>query len=60
MNIFAWKYVLAALAAIVIFNSLPPKWRLIVARLLEKQRVRRPADASQVATILRRIGGLCA
>ena len=28
MNIFAWKYVLAALAAIVIFNSLPPKWRI--------------------------------
>jgi serine/threonine protein kinase len=37
------------------FLALPPKWRMLVARLLEKERARRPQDAGQVATILRKL-----
>jgi eukaryotic-like serine/threonine-protein kinase len=39
------------------FVALEGKWRTVVGRLLEKERANRPADAAQVATILRRLGG---
>lgn len=39
------------------FNSLPREWKLIISRLLEKERAKRPQGAAQVATILRKIGG---
>ncbi|MGE0768171.1 MAG: serine/threonine-protein kinase [Hyphomicrobiaceae bacterium] len=34
------------------FKALPPRWRLVVQRLLEKQRVRRPKDASLVCQLI--------
>lgn len=37
------------------YTSLSPQWRLIIARLLEKERVRRPQSAAQVAAILRKL-----
>jgi eukaryotic-like serine/threonine-protein kinase len=37
------------------YLALPDTWRLLVGRLLEKERARRPSEATQVATILRRI-----
>lgn len=37
------------------YLALPDKWRLLVGRVLEKERARRPSEAGQVATILRRI-----
>lgn len=40
-----------------IFLALPPQWRLLTSRLLEKERVRRPQDAGQVAVILRKLQG---
>jgi len=40
-----------------IFVTLPVSWQLIISKLLEKERVRRPLNASQVVTILQRIGG---
>ncbi len=40
------------------FMSLPDQWRLLTSKLLEKERVNRPRSASQVATILRKIGGV--
>ncbi len=39
------------------FAALDPKWRILVARLLEKERAKRPADAAQVAAMLRKLGG---
>lgn len=39
------------------FAALPAEWKLLLAKLLEKQRAQRPASAAQVATILRKIGG---
>ncbi len=39
------------------FLSLPEKWKLITARLLEKERAQRPHSADLVASILRRIRG---
>lgn len=39
------------------FTNLPDAWQLVLGRLLEKQRSRRPQNASQVSAILRRIGG---
>jgi serine/threonine protein kinase len=39
------------------FDSLPREWKLIISRLLEKERAKRPQGAAQVATILRKIGG---
>ena len=38
------------------FTALDPGLRVLIGKLLEKQRAKRPADAAQVATILRRIG----
>jgi serine/threonine protein kinase len=38
------------------FLSLQNSWQIILRRLLEKQRAKRPRDASQVASILRKIG----
>lgn len=38
------------------FKSLPEGWRLLISKLLEVERARRPADADQVAKILRKIG----
>ena len=40
------------------FSALPQNWQLIVKRLLEKERAKRPLDAGQVAKILRKIGGI--
>ena len=37
------------------FTNLDRKCQMLVARLLEKQRARRPASAGQVASILRKI-----
>jgi serine/threonine-protein kinase len=37
------------------FQQLPPRWQMIVSRLLSKERSQRPNSASQVAGILRRI-----
>lgn len=39
------------------FTALPKEWQLLVSRLLEKQRARRPQGAAQVAMILRKIEG---
>ena len=40
------------------FAALPDKWRLIIEKLLEKERSKRPYSALQVASILRKIGEL--
>jgi serine/threonine-protein kinase len=40
------------------FLTLPRPWQIIVGRLLNKERAMRPHNATQVADILRRIGGL--
>jgi serine/threonine-protein kinase len=37
------------------FSALPAKWRLLIARLLEKERGGRPQSAEQVALILRKL-----
>lgn len=37
------------------FVTLPNRWKLILTRMLEKKRARRPRNASQVAAILRMI-----
>jgi serine/threonine-protein kinase len=39
------------------FLQLDPKWRTLLSRLLEQERAKRPADAAQVAKILRKLGG---
>ncbi len=39
------------------FKALPDKWRLLIGRLLEKQRANRPHSAEQVAMILRKLDG---
>jgi serine/threonine-protein kinase len=40
------------------FLQLDPKWRTLLSRLLEQERAKRPADAAQVAKILRKLGGI--
>jgi serine/threonine protein kinase len=40
------------------FRALDKKWQILVSRLLEKDRAKRPTDAEQVGTILKRLGGL--
>ena len=40
------------------FLALDDRWRILVKRLLEKERAKRPSDAGQVGTILRKLGGL--
>lgn len=42
----------------VVFASLPTQWQVLINRLLEKQRVKRPRDAAQVRALLTRIGGM--
>lgn len=37
------------------FTALPDKWRLLITRLMEKNRADRPRHAAQVAAILRKI-----
>lgn len=39
------------------FVALDSKWKVLLTRLLEKDRSKRPMDAAQVATILRKLGG---
>jgi serine/threonine-protein kinase len=39
------------------FVALDPKWKVLVTRLLDRQRSKRPLDASQVGMILRKLGG---
>lgn len=41
-----------------LFLALDPKWRVLLTRLLEKERARRPSDAQQVGVILRKLGGI--
>ncbi len=38
-----------------VISALPPRWRILITRLLEKERARRPQEASQVAAILRKL-----
>ena len=40
------------------FLGLDPKWQILVRRLLEQERAKRPADAAQVASVLRKLGGI--
>lgn len=40
------------------FTGLPEPWKIIVGRLLSKERAMRPYNAAQVAAILRRIKGI--
>lgn len=40
------------------FLALPSQWKLILNRLLSKNRSERPRDAGQVGAILQRIGGI--
>lgn len=40
------------------FLGLDAKWQALVRRLLEQERAKRPADAAQVAIILRKLGGI--
>jgi serine/threonine protein kinase len=40
------------------FNSLGREWQLLIRRLLERERSRRPHSASQVGDLLRKIGGV--
>lgn len=39
------------------YQALPPKWRLLVSRMLEKERFKRPTLSSQVGQILRNLRG---
>jgi len=40
------------------FIQLDPRWCTLLSRLLEQERAKRPADAAQVANILRKLGGI--
>ena len=40
------------------FLATPQPWRVLVGRLLNKERAERPYNAAQVAAILRKIGGI--
>jgi len=40
------------------FLALPKPWKIIIGRLLNKERAERPHNADQVAAILRNIGGI--
>jgi serine/threonine-protein kinase len=40
------------------FLALDEKWKILLSRLLEKERAKRPSDARQVGTILKKLGGL--
>lgn len=41
-----------------VFRGLPQQWQLLINKLLEKQRAKRPLNAGQVAMIIRKLGGL--
>jgi serine/threonine protein kinase len=40
------------------FQALDQKWRILLTRLLEKERAKRPSDARQVGVMLRKLAGL--
>jgi serine/threonine protein kinase len=40
------------------FKALDPKWKILLTRLLEKERAKRPADARQVSAVLKKLGGI--
>lgn len=40
------------------FLNLPDKWRLLISKLLEKERGKRIQNAKQISTILQKIGGI--
>ncbi len=40
------------------FLALDPKWKILLTRLLEKERSKRPSDAGQVSAMLKKLGGL--
>ena len=40
------------------YLALPDQWKLLLGRMLEKDRVRRPQNAAQVANVLRKIRGV--
>jgi serine/threonine-protein kinase len=39
-----------------IFSDLPNEWKLLISKMLERERVKRPASARQIQTVLMRIG----
>jgi serine/threonine protein kinase len=41
----------------LVFRALPQQWQLLINKLLEKQRAKRPLNANQVASIIRKLGG---
>jgi serine/threonine protein kinase len=40
------------------FLGLDARWQTLIRRLLEQERAKRPADAAQVASVLRKLGGV--
>ena len=40
------------------FLALDQGWKVLLTRLLEKERAKRPADAGQVGRLLRKLGGI--
>jgi serine/threonine-protein kinase len=40
------------------FDALSQKWKILVRRLMEKERAKRPQSAVQVAALLRKLGGV--
>lgn len=40
------------------FQALDPKWKILLTRLLEKERAKRPSDAGQVGAMLKKLGRL--
>jgi serine/threonine-protein kinase len=40
------------------FQALGPKWKILLARLLEKERAKRPSDARQIGMMLTKLGGI--
>lgn len=40
------------------FNALPDQWKLLLRKLLERERANRVQKASQISTILQKIGGI--
>ncbi len=41
-----------------VFQSLPKQWQLLINKLLEKERAKRPLNAGQVAAIIRKLVGV--
>ena len=42
----------------IAFRALDRKWQILLTRMLEKERAKRPSDAQQVGAMLRKLGGL--